>query len=58
MTTYVQPLAMFLTTDEVCNLFNMLLTNNEKGNLHSPSRLIVKGEVSYCSQIPWEVKYW
>lgn len=30
MTTYVHPLAVFVTTDEVCNLFNMLLSNNEK----------------------------
>lgn len=29
MTTSVHPLAVFLTTDEVCNLFNMLLSNKE-----------------------------
>lgn len=42
MTTYVQPLAMFLTTDEVCNLFNMLLSNYKKANLDSPNLFIVK----------------
>lgn len=33
MTTYVHPLAMFPTTDEVCNVFNMLLSSKEKQTL-------------------------
>lgn len=41
MPTYVPPLAMFLTTDELCNLFNMLLSSKKKAELDLPNLLIV-----------------
>lgn len=30
MTTYIHPLAMLLMDDEICNFFNMLLSNKQR----------------------------
>ncbi len=47
MTTYVQPLATFLTTDEVCNLFSMLFSNRQSRALTHLTCMLLKNKANF-----------